>query len=344
MGGVGEGVAQDQAAFGIGVEDFDGGAVHSGYDVAGLVGGGIGHVFAGGGDGDEVDGQFGAGGGNEGADYAGGAAHVEFHFVHFSTGLEGNAAAVEGYAFAYQNNGRGVFIGRAEVGKLDEARLLGAAFGYRPERTHVFADVVGAEDFGRRSGGLGFGAGGIGQIGGGADVAGGVAEVFAQIDAVQQGLGAAECISGGLVGGGGVEIGLLQGGGFGGFFEAVEPVYGFAQRGGEHTEGIGQFGGGEGAQVDGERGLLLYPTGGVAEGFGQRVAPCIVEFEHGGVGKAAVSGRAGGGEGFAFGERAVEQGGGFIGRGGGAQIQAGGLVGGKGGGVEVELHIDPWLD
>ena len=123
---------------------------------------------------------------------------------------------------------------------------------------------------------------------------------------MQQGLGAAERILGGLVGGGSIEIGLLQGGGFGGFFEAVETVYGFAQRDSEYIESVDQFGGGEGAQIDGKHGLLLCPTGGMAEGFGQRVALCVVEFEHGGVGKAAVGGRVGGGEGFAFGERTVE--------------------------------------
>ena len=82
----------------------------------------------------------------------------------------------------------------------------------------------------------------------------------------------------------------------------------------------------------------------MAEGFGQRIAPRVVEFEYGGVCKAAVGGRAGGGEGFAFDERAVEQGGGFIGRGGGAQKQAGSLAGGQGGGVEMELHVGPWVD
>ena len=44
--GIGQRIAQDQAAFGIGVEDFDGLAGHAGDDVAGLVGVAAGHVFA----------------------------------------------------------------------------------------------------------------------------------------------------------------------------------------------------------------------------------------------------------------------------------------------------------
>ena len=44
--GVGQRVAQDQAAFGVGVEDFDGLAGHGGDDVARLGGVAAGHVLA----------------------------------------------------------------------------------------------------------------------------------------------------------------------------------------------------------------------------------------------------------------------------------------------------------
>ena len=117
--GVGEGVAEDEAAFGVGVEDFDGGAVHGGYDVAGFACARVGHVFAGGDDGDEVDRQAGFGGGGECADDAGRAAHVVFHFVHRFAGFERDAAGVEGDAFADEDDGRGFGVGRARPAQLD---------------------------------------------------------------------------------------------------------------------------------------------------------------------------------------------------------------------------------
>src|SRR5690606_13044992 len=76
--GVGEGVAQHQAAFGVGVEDLDGLAGHAGNDVAGLGGAPAGHVLGTGDDADHVDGQIEFSQGGEGADDAGGTAHVPF--------------------------------------------------------------------------------------------------------------------------------------------------------------------------------------------------------------------------------------------------------------------------
>jgi hypothetical protein len=41
----------------------------------------------------------------EGAEHAGGAAHVELHLVHLGAGLERDAAGVEGDALADQHDG-----------------------------------------------------------------------------------------------------------------------------------------------------------------------------------------------------------------------------------------------
>ena len=114
-----------------------------------------------------------------------------------------------------------------------------AAFGHRPERTHVFADMVFIVDFGGRTEFFGFGTGGVGQIFRGADVGGGVAQVFAQVDAVELGFGP---IQGGLHGVGvfGVEGHAVEFGGFRVFFETVETVSGLAE--GER-EDFGGFGG-----------------------------------------------------------------------------------------------------
>ena len=53
--GVVNGVGEDQAAFGVGVEHFDGFAGHGGLDVAGLLGGAAGHVFGAGDHADDLD-------------------------------------------------------------------------------------------------------------------------------------------------------------------------------------------------------------------------------------------------------------------------------------------------
>ena len=146
--GVSERVAQNQTAFGIGVQHFNRQAFHAFHDVARFVGRAGRHVFAGGNDGDEVDRQLQFDGGAEGTDDGCRAAHVKLHFVHVQTGFEGDAAGVEGNAFADQDDGGGFFIGRAEVAQFNQIGIFHAAFGDRPERTHVFFDVVFFDDFG----------------------------------------------------------------------------------------------------------------------------------------------------------------------------------------------------
>ena len=113
--GVSERVAQNQTAFGIGVQHFNRQTFHAFHDVARFVCRAGRHVFAGGDDGDEVDRQLQFDGGAEGADDGCRAAHVKLHFVHVQAGFEGNAAGVEGDAFADQDDGGGFFVGCAEV-------------------------------------------------------------------------------------------------------------------------------------------------------------------------------------------------------------------------------------
>ena len=85
---VGEGVAEDEAAFGVGVEDFDGEAGHGGDDVAGFGGVACGHVFAGGDEADDVDFWLGFTEGFKCAEQRCRATHVVFHFVHACAGFE----------------------------------------------------------------------------------------------------------------------------------------------------------------------------------------------------------------------------------------------------------------
>ena len=186
-----------------------------------------------------------------------------------------------------------------------------AAFGNRPKRAHVFADVFFIEDFRCCAEFLGFGFGSFGEVLRGADIGGGIAEVFAQVDAVEGGFGGGY---GRLNGSGvfeGVKSGALQLGGFGFFFEAVETVNRRADGEGERFGGRRGFGGIQCGQVDGNAFLLLRPGSGFGGGF----------FEFGaGEGSRAADGNSAqfalghslrGGKGFAVFQRSKQQGGGF---------------------------------
>src|SRR5690554_6217617 len=136
---VGEGVAQYQAAFGVGVEDFNGHAAQGGYDVARSGGAAIRHVFGGRNHRDYVDFGLGFSQYFHGAEYAGGTAHVVFHLVHAFAGLEADAAGVEGDAFTHQHVG--LVLGfAATVFHHDQARWLLGAFAYGQDgvHTHLF--------------------------------------------------------------------------------------------------------------------------------------------------------------------------------------------------------------
>src|SRR5690606_32196345 len=100
--GVGQGVAQYQAALSVGVEDFHGLPAHAGDDVAGARGAAAGHVLGTGQQAYQVDRQRKLQHGLEGAEYAGGAAHVVLHLVHAGGRLDADAAGIEGDALADQ--------------------------------------------------------------------------------------------------------------------------------------------------------------------------------------------------------------------------------------------------
>ena len=105
---VGQRVAQDQAAFGVGVADFDGLAGHRGEHVGRAVAVGVGHVLDRRHDHHQVDRQLHADRGHERAHHAGGAAHVVLHLLDAALGLEVDAAGIEGDALADQHVGLGV--------------------------------------------------------------------------------------------------------------------------------------------------------------------------------------------------------------------------------------------
>eukprot|EP01022_Parablepharisma_sp_SALTPOND_P021765 TRINITY_DN435_c1_g1_i1.p1 TRINITY_DN435_c1_g1~~TRINITY_DN435_c1_g1_i1.p1 ORF type:complete len:1304 (+),score=494.29 TRINITY_DN435_c1_g1_i1:15351-19262(+) len=183
---VGQGVAQDQAAFGIGVEHFDGLAGHRGDDVARLGGTARGHVFAGRDDTDDVQFQVQFGDGAEGAQHGSGAAHVVLHLVHVQAWLERDATGVEGDALAHQYH-RCVLGLATHVLDDDELGRLVAAIGDRQEAAHLQGlQLLAVQHFHAQLELLGQLLGGVGQVGRGADVARQVAQVLGQGHAVGQ--------------------------------------------------------------------------------------------------------------------------------------------------------------
>src|SRR5690554_2546155 len=181
---VGEGVAQYQAAFGVGVEDFNGHAAEGGYDVTRAGGAAVWHVLGGSNDRDYVDFGLGLGQYLHCAEYAGGAAHVVFHFVHAFAGLEADTAGIEGDAFADQYV-RLVFGFAAPVFHHDQARGLLGAFAYGQDGVHAqFFHLVFIKYFGLDAVVfLGHGFGLFGQPNRVADVGRGVAQVPGEVHA-----------------------------------------------------------------------------------------------------------------------------------------------------------------
>src|SRR5690606_28012187 len=103
--GVGQGIAQYQTAFGVGVEDLDGLPAHGRDDVTRARGATAGHVFGAGQQAHQVDRQLQLEHGPESAEHTGRAAHVVLHLVHAGSRLDADATGIEGDAFADQGEG-----------------------------------------------------------------------------------------------------------------------------------------------------------------------------------------------------------------------------------------------
>ncbi len=144
---IGQRVAEHQAAFGVGIEDFDGLAAQGGDDVARAGGAAAGHVLGAGQHAHQVDRQLQFQRGAESAEHAGGAAHVVLHFIHAQAGLEADAAGIEGNALAHQRVGLLALLA-AVVLHHDDAAWLVAALGHGEERTGAqFAQFLLVQHF-----------------------------------------------------------------------------------------------------------------------------------------------------------------------------------------------------
>ena len=162
-GRIGQRIAQHQAAFGVGVQNLDGLPAHARDHIAGLHGAAIGHVLAGRDQPHYVDGRLQLAQRAERAQHAGGATHVELHFVHLGRGLDRDAPGVKGDALAHQHHGR-LVLGGAVVAQLDETQRLFRATGNGHEGAHAqTADLGRAVDLALDARQLGQRLGGIGQ-------------------------------------------------------------------------------------------------------------------------------------------------------------------------------------
>src|SRR5687767_12793259 len=97
-----EGVSEDEAAFGVGVDDLDGAAIHGGDDIAGLRCVAPRHVLGAGGDGNDVELRLELGDSTYGGDNGSGAGHVGFHGLHVGGRLDAYSPGIKGDALADQ--------------------------------------------------------------------------------------------------------------------------------------------------------------------------------------------------------------------------------------------------
>src|ERR1035441_4746710 len=148
LAGVAEAVGQDQASFGVGVDDLDGLAGHGDLHVSRLLRFAGGHVFGGTNDGGNFHFGLEQGDGAHGADHGGGSGHVVLHFLHAVGGLDGDAAGVEGDTFADQAEVN-VFCGAlGVVTQHDQGGRFVGSLGHSPEGAHLeLSDFVAIMDF-----------------------------------------------------------------------------------------------------------------------------------------------------------------------------------------------------
>ena len=114
---IGQGVCQDQPAFGIGIENFDRFAGERCDDIAGALGFAVDHVL----NERRVTGDRNSGfqlrDGAHGPDHSSGARHVVLHFFHAVARLDRDAAGIEGDSFAEKREVVPSFGARRPVGR-----------------------------------------------------------------------------------------------------------------------------------------------------------------------------------------------------------------------------------
>jgi hypothetical protein len=142
-------VGEDEAALGVGVENFDGLARHSGLNVTGFLRATARHIFGRRNDADYF--YFGLEGGERAHDpkHGGAASHVVLHFFHAVSGLDGDAASIEGDGFADEADyGSGGIEFGGNVSENHDARRFDAALRDAEQRSHFeVGDALFVKDF-----------------------------------------------------------------------------------------------------------------------------------------------------------------------------------------------------
>ncbi len=321
--GVVQAVGQDEAAFGVGVQDLDGLAGHGGDDVAGFEGQAVGHVLAGADDAEDADVGLELGDGAHAGDHGGGAGHVVLHLVHVVGGLDGDAAGVEGDALADQaDDGR--VRGRCGLGFVaedDEGGRFGGALGDGDEGSHAeLAELGHGVDLAGEAELLRHGGGAPAELGGGEDVAGLVDEGAGEVLA----LGEDDAFVEGGLDGGGEGGGGEDGEGLDAEVFAVGAVEVDVEVGDDGSLGdsAGGEGGGEGrvlgeGEGEGAEGAGAGEADGDARGLAELVRGELVGFAEADEEEALGLEAGGCGEEEGFAEGGFEVGGGEPGGGGG---------------------------
>src|ERR1022692_2506584 len=134
---IAEGIRQNQAPFRIGVDHLNGFAGERGDDIAGALRPAARHVFDGGYQRVDRNGGLELREGAHGADRRRAAGHVVFHLLHAVGRLDGDAARVEGDAFAHQAQVHGAGRrGSGPIAQHDQGGRFGAADGHAQQAAH----------------------------------------------------------------------------------------------------------------------------------------------------------------------------------------------------------------
>ena len=134
--GVGQGIAQNQTPFCVGVQYFDGLTAHAGDHIAGFQGFASRHVFASHDQAHHVDSGLQLGQGLKGAQHTGRTTHIKLHLVHAGAGFERDATCVKGDALTHQHSWR-LGVCCALVFQNNKPQRLGRGLRHRRKRTHA---------------------------------------------------------------------------------------------------------------------------------------------------------------------------------------------------------------
>src|SRR6185295_9803101 len=130
-------ISKDEAAFSIGINDFDGFTGHGNLDITRLLGLAARHVLGSADNTDHFDFRLEQSNSAHGTDHGRATGHVIFHLLHTVSGLDGDSTGIEGNAFAHQPEHWLFRCALRFIAHHDEARLFVRALGNAPERAHL---------------------------------------------------------------------------------------------------------------------------------------------------------------------------------------------------------------